>query len=107
MTKKLVDEEFKTSKLEKRIKGLELQEARSQVDIDKLKIMTSIVGGLSGKLRMPETQTKLRDCGLPETLKDLELLDGLLELGIDIAAGESQLEANSDDEALAMQELFD
>lgn len=108
VTEKLANEELKTSNLEKMIKGLEfaLQNSRSQVAIDKLKTMTAIVRGMNGKLRRPETQTKLRDCGLLETLKDLELLEGLLELGIDMTTGEPELEANSDDEALAMQGLL-
>lgn len=108
VTEKLANEELKTSNLEKRIKGLEsaLQKSRtskSQVAIDQLKTRTAIVRGMNEKLRRPETQTKLRDCGLLETLKDLELLEGLLKLGIDMTIGE----ANSDDETLAMQGLFD
>ena len=108
---KMVKEELKTSKLEKKIEGLEIAQvsttSRLQVAVDKLKTMGAIIRDMNGRLRTPEMQAKLRDSGLLESLKDLELLDGLLELGIDITAGEAQLEANSDDEARVMRDLFD
>ena len=111
VTKKLADKELEASNLEKRVKELETAQnsrfSRSQNAIDQLKTNAAIVQGMNEKLQRPETQTKVRDCGLLEILEDLELLKGLLELGININTGELELEANSDDEALAMRGFLD
>ena len=62
MTGKLADEKLKTSKLEKRIEGLEytLEHSKSQEAIDKFKTMTASVRRLNEKLRTPGMQMRVR-----------------------------------------------